>query len=278
MPKRKCSFNISLQQNSEMWLYFLHAQAASFHEVVLKIEGQNVSAIESAKEINRLRDNLALKENTIFLPHVVRNLLGKLQEEAAVDQQNVRTAAAEFYKTSREYLEQWCQFNKELEVFEWANLTKVPTWEEVQKVLDLLITQGFISSSQDTKVFDEFSLVLNFATDEKISGWNVENVCTANRWVELFQHFRANNLDVTNFSMLIEYVMCLPGSNAPVERVFSQMNKIWTSDKTQLSVAVMKAILITKININKSCTEFHTYLKTRPDILKQICSADKYKN
>lgn len=264
--------------SSEMWLYFLHAQAASFHEVVLKIEGQNVSAIESAKEINRLRDNLALKENTIFLPHVVRNLLGKLQEEAAVDQQNVRTAAAEFYKTSREYLEQWCQFNKELEVFEWANLTKVPTWEEGQKVLDLLITQGFISSSQDTKVFDEFSLVLNFATDEKISGWNVENVCTANRWVELFQHFRANNLDVTNFSMLIEYVMCLPGSNAPVERVFSQMNKIWTSDKTQLSVAVMKAILITKININKSCTEFHTYLKTRPDILKQICSADKYKN
>ncbi|KAL4719536.1 hypothetical protein ACJJTC_012989 [Scirpophaga incertulas] len=221
----------------------------SFHEVVLKIEGQNVSAIESAKEINRLRDNLALKENTIFLPHVVRNLLGKLQEEAAVDQQNVRTAAAEFYKTSREYLEQWCQFNKELEVFEWANLTKVPTWEEVQKVLDLLITQGFISSSQDTKVFDEFSLVLNFATDEKISGWNVENVCTANRWVELFQHFRANNLDVTNFSMLIDW-----------------------------SVAVMKAILITKININKSCTEFHTYLKTRPDILKQICSADKYKN
>ncbi|KAL4703937.1 hypothetical protein ACJJTC_007863 [Scirpophaga incertulas] len=298
MPKRKCSFNISLQQkypfikkrkddsadeffenpSSEMWLYFLHAQAASFHEVVLKIEDQNVSAIESAKEINRLRDNLALKENTIFLPHVVRNLLGKLQEEAAVDQQNVRTAAAEFYKTSREYLEQWCQFNKELEVFEWANLTKVPTWEEVQKVLDLLITQGFISSSQDTKVFDEFSLVLNFATDEKISGWNVENVCTANHWVELFQHFRTNNLDVTNFSMLIEYVMCLPGSNAPVERVFSQMNKICTSDKTQLSVAVMKAILITKININKSCTEFHTYLKTRPDILKQICSADKYKN
>lgn len=55
------------------------------------------------------------------------------------------------------------------------------TWEEVQKVMDLLITQGFISSSQDTKVFDEFSLISNFATDEKISGWNAENVSTENR-------------------------------------------------------------------------------------------------
>lgn len=155
----------------------------------------------SAKEINRLRYNL--KENTIFLPHIVRNLLVKLQEsEAAVDQQNVRTVAAEFYKTSKEYLEQWCQFNTELEVFEWANLTKVPTWEEVQKVMDLLITPGFISSSQDTEIFEEFTFIFNYATDEKI------------------QLFRTNNFHLTNFSIIIKYVMCLPGSNAPVERVF----------------------------------------------------------
>lgn len=264
--------------SSELWLYFLHAQAATFQQAVLKIEGQNVSAIESAKEINRLRDNLALKENSLFLPHTVRNLLVKLQEtDAAIDQQNVKTAAAEFYKTSKEYLEQWCQFNTELEVLEWVNLLKIPTWEEVQNVMDLLVTQGFVSSSQDTEVFDEFSLILNYVTDEKITSWNVEHVSTENRWVELFQYFRANNLNCTNFRIIIEYIMCLPGSNAPVERVFSLMNKIWTSDKTQLSVAVLKAILITKTNINKSCNELHSYLKTRPDILKLICSTEKYK-
>ncbi|KOB64682.1 Uncharacterized protein OBRU01_21714, partial [Operophtera brumata] len=58
------------------------------------------------------------------------------------EEQDVKTAAAEFYKTSKEYLEQWCQFNNELHIFEWANLTRVPTWEEVQTVVDLLITQG----------------------------------------------------------------------------------------------------------------------------------------
>lgn len=264
--------------SSELWLYFLHAQTAIFHQAVLKIEGQNVSAIESANEINRLRDNLELKENSIFLPHSVRNLLVKLQKtDVAVDEQNVKTAAADFYKTSKEYLEQWCQFNAQLAVFEWSNLRKVPTWEDVQNVTDLLITQRFLSRSQDTEVFDEFSLISSYVTVEKIKSWNDENVATEDRWVELFKHFRANNLNCTNFRTIIEYVLCMPGSNAPVERVFSLMNKIWTSEKTQLSVTVLKAILITKTNINKQCNQLHSYLKTRPDILKLICSADKYK-
>jgi len=99
-------------------------------------------------------------------------------------------------------------------------------------VTDLLITQGFVSSSQDTAVFDEFSLITNYITDEKISCWNTKNIAVEDRWVELFSHFRDNNLNCVNFQIIIEYVLCLPGSNAPVEKVFSLMNKIWTSEKT----------------------------------------------
>lgn len=45
----------------ELWLFFMHAQSATFHQAVLKIERQTMSAIEIAKEINRLKDNLTLK-------------------------------------------------------------------------------------------------------------------------------------------------------------------------------------------------------------------------
>jgi len=55
-----------------------------------------------------------------------------------------------------------------------------------------------------------------------------------------------NDLSHFNFSLIVEYILCLPGSNASVERVFSNMNKIWSSEKTQLGVCVLKAILITK--------------------------------
>jgi len=150
-------------------------------------------------------------------------------------------------------------------------------WEDVQKVMDLLIEQKCISSSQDTGVFDEFSLISKYITAQKIYDWNTGNIPTENRWVEAFTHFNANDISHVNFSIIVEYILCLPGSNARVERVFSLMNKIWSSEKTQLRVGVLKAILITKGNINKSCQEFHSYIQTKQATLKQICGSDKYK-
>lgn len=204
--------------------------------------------------------------------------MAKLQETGAINEENVKIAETDFYKTSKEYLEQWYQFNQEVEIFEWANLRKIPTCEKVQKVMDLLIEQKFINSEQDTEVFDdEFSLISNYLTDQKITDWNTRNIAIENLWVEVFTDFRAKDLSHMNFRIIVEYVLCLPASNAPVERVFSHMNKIWNSEKTKLGVSTLKAILITKSNINKSCQEFHSYIKTKPDILKQICGFEKYK-
>ncbi|KAF2891529.1 hypothetical protein ILUMI_14644 [Ignelater luminosus] len=42
------------------WLFFMHAKVGIFYQVLLKIEGQSVSAIEAVKEIKCLKDNLTL--------------------------------------------------------------------------------------------------------------------------------------------------------------------------------------------------------------------------
>lgn len=52
--------------------------------------------------------------------------MSKLQETGAANEENIKIAAADFYETSKEYLEQRCCFNKEVEMFEWTNLRKVP--------------------------------------------------------------------------------------------------------------------------------------------------------
>lgn len=243
--------------------FFIHSQSSTFHQTILKIEGQNISAIEAAKEINRLKENLTLKQSTQFLPHSVRNLLVQLQENGCVEAEHVKNMVLEFYKTSNEYLQQWTSFNKEeLEIFDWATLTEVPQWEEVQKIMDYLIEKRYIDSDKDTEIFDEFSLLCKYITSQKLKEWNSLNVSMENRWVEIFQHFRNNNLNHVHFRLIIEYILCLPGTNAPVERVFSLMNKLWTAEKTQLQVSVLKSMLITKVNINKSCQEFYCYLKS----------------
>jgi hypothetical protein len=45
---------------------------------------------------------------------------------------------------------------------------------------------------------------------------------------------------------LAEFLFCLPGTSAATERVFSHMNSTWTSDKTQLGVDTLKAVLVAK--------------------------------
>lgn len=80
-------------------------------------------------------------------------------------------------------------------------------------MLDLLIEQGFISSSQDTVVFDEFSLISglisNYLTAQNVTYRNTENC-----WV--YTHFHTKDLLHANVCIIVEYILCLPDSNAPV--------------------------------------------------------------
>ncbi|KAL4721217.1 hypothetical protein ACJJTC_019542 [Scirpophaga incertulas] len=227
IPKRKCSFNVSLQEkypfikqintpsdvrcekcrtefsvshsgggdiehnlksdkhkngdraaasSSSMLNFFKKSDTSTLKDLdIAAAEG----AIEAAKEIHQLKDNLTQKQTNQFLSFMVRQLMSKLKDSGIdIDEEYVTRTATEFYKTSREYLEQWtCFLTNEMETFYWADLKKVLIWEDVQKSLDVLIEKQYIDC---------------------------------------------------------EY--------------------------------------------KKTCQEFHSYLKSSPDILKQICSSDKYKH
>lgn len=49
--------------------------------------------------------------------------------------------------------------------------------------------------------------------------------------------------------IIVEYVLCLQGSNASTECVFSHITILLTKEKTQLHVSTLKALLITKLNL-----------------------------
>ena len=65
-------------------------------------------------------------------------------------------------------------------------------------------------------------------------------------------------------------------TNACVERVFSMMNDIWTTDK-QFSIENVRNVLTLKYNQRDvSCTDLHTKLLSTPKLLKDINSSKKY--
>lgn len=91
-----------------------------------------------------------------------------------------------------------------------------------------------------------------------------------------FQSFKKNHIPHLTIKKVIEFAFCLPGTNAATERVFSLVNNIWTSKKTQMTVDTIKAILEIRCNLGDSCQEFYDNIKGHDSLLKKIHSAEKY--
>lgn len=171
----------------------------------------------------------------------------------------------------------WTEPLKQLKIFAWAMLTRAPTWKEVEVVMAKLNDLDLYDANENaTKLHGQFRYVKNYCTDDKIKQWRNDKVSIPNRWVEVFSHLQAENCEHNEIAKLIEYILCLPGTTASVERVFSAMNKSWTNEKTRLHIDTLKAILMVKCNLQYSCVEFYNYLKTKPELLRSVAAKDKY--
>lgn len=258
-------------------LLFLHSQATNFHQAVLQVESELTTGVEVALALSKLKENMTEKKENNFIPQVVKCALHELEKEGEVTVEDFRRVAYHFYGSCIEYLTVWTDRFEVFEKFAWILLNNVLKWNDVEICLPMIRnSSGESANIDDNAIFSEFVYVKQFASADKIDQWNNEGKEVHLRWVEMFQYFSSQKLSFSNFSKVVEFGLSLPGTNAPVERVFASMNKIWTSEKTQLKVETLKALLFTKINFKYSCLEFFNYLKQNEKLLKKIHSSEKY--
>jgi hypothetical protein len=50
--------------------------------------------------------------------------------------------------------------------------------------------------------------------------WNKENIHVSDRWVQFFSEMSEKRLDFQDFCNTVEFILCLPGSTAPVGEYF----------------------------------------------------------
>jgi hypothetical protein len=80
-----------------------------------------------------------------------------------------------------------------------------------------------------------------------------------------------------NISTDAEFSLSLPETNAAGERVFSQVNALWTDERNRLEVSTVNSIVLVKHHFhNYKFTEFHEFLLRNRKILDQIHSSAKY--
>ncbi|KAH7970084.1 hypothetical protein HPB52_024054 [Rhipicephalus sanguineus] len=75
---------------------------------------------------------------------------------------------------------------------------------------------------------------------------------------------------------LMEHVYSIPCSNAFVERVFSVMGNLWTDERNQLSVPMVKAELCVRYNLVYSCEEFVKMARENKKLIRAAKSNSKY--
>jgi hypothetical protein len=265
---------------SETWMYFVHCQSSHFNRSVTKIQSQLNTAMEINQEVSNLKASLQARKNEAFLGIETKRKLNKLEKDGDVTKQQVNhfvDKATLFYATCIEYIERW-DHSDDVSKLSFALLTKTPTWSEVEVANDMVcIVAGRSSAADDNRLFDQTTCVASYATAEMIERWAQSGTSTGQRWLEVFEHFKNQQLEFDAILRLVQFALALPGTNAPIERVFSLMNDMWTDAKTQLTTETLKSMLITTVNISSPCLDFHELIKSNNRLLKSIHGSQKYK-
>ncbi|XP_036320408.1 uncharacterized protein LOC118734840 [Rhagoletis pomonella] len=261
---------------SEMWLLFTHCQASLFHNYITQIESQNICMVEVALLIKQLKLKITERRDGIFLPLMLKKIISEFERAGTENLSEIKDQVKKFYINCIDYLNQWDHAFKEVEGMEWVLLRTMPSWHDVERNCVYIMEKRSQIKINDSELFDEFTCVKNYATPNKLKEWTNGGRLVDSKWAEIFQHFMKNSIPFQNILKIVEFNLCLPGSNAPTERVFSILNNISTDEKSQMKIETVKSILITRCNYELSCLEFREYLQNKENIIKQIYAAEKY--
>jgi hypothetical protein len=91
-----------------------------------------------------------------------------------------------------------------------------------------------------------------------------------------FSEMSGKRLDFQDFSNIVEFIFSRPGSTAPVERIFSVMNNMWSKEKSRLSVETIRAMLLVRQNCVMECEKFYNKVLKDRNWLHKITSSEKY--
>ena len=261
---------------TKLWMTFAHANLTLFSDTIRQLEYQHYCAVKTGEKLKSLRIVLSGRLADDFIPKSVSVQLFNLSEEGHTTKENFLKLSRAFYSTAVAYLNAWGKHVDDLKDLQCLLLKKFPERSEFQKAGLLLQVKCPNVSISIENVFDEVTYLQQVLNSDILSDWKDNGTTLSDRWKKIFELLSELEINTPNLRKLSAVLMCLPGSNAIVERIFSQMNALWTNEKNRFPVETIKSILMIKSNINLSCDAFAKKLAKDKAILKKIHGSEKY--
>ncbi|KAJ8895224.1 hypothetical protein PR048_000549 [Dryococelus australis] len=162
----------------EAWLWFIHSQASTFHNSVKLIEE--------------------------------KSMLLKLEQEGYITKEEV----SNFHTPTKLFCNIWRNGVLHLKIYRhgWVMLKTTPIWENIEKTEEFIKTTVPSVKVKEKKLYNEYVYVKQY-----VINWKEMKTLPENKWVEIFTHFSKNDVPSSNMLKIVEFLLCLPGTNAPTE-------------------------------------------------------------
>lgn len=177
------------------------------------------------------------------------------------------------YENARSYLLEWtAQFDK-FKIFEWMNIDRDITFDDIEPCIEFLRNQNV--EMDDVKCFDQLTNLREFIADHKNDDDYKENLAHE-KWVKFFSMCTSIE-QYSELEIIAQYFFAIPAHNANVERIFSLISAQWTDERNRLLVDSIKNLAIVKYNFkNISCVDFFQMILKDDDFLNNVKTKEKY--
>ena len=223
-------------------------------------------------EINKLK---TLRKDEITSSfHVVNKLLKAVEENGESQEDLIRKEFSRFYDCCLSYIELWENSFGDGEQFVWL-AKSIFDWSDMGATAEKINETVANAVFNFDDLFDEVVLAKTFLLSRSAEAeWKDEDC--EEKWVKVFCHFKHQNISVGNLRKVMKYIFCLPGTSTFAERTFSMMKTIWSEEKSTMKKSTVEGLLICKLGIGLSCSEFCKEIRNNKQFLKKVHSSEKY--
>jgi hypothetical protein len=172
---------------------------------------------------------------------MVKKLLTDIVQDGEMTMKRYFRTSKEIYDTALSYLEAWNRHNEDLSRLNCLLLGKLPIREHSDNAIDLLSSKCEVLTANPDELFEEYTYLRRYLSRQE-SEWFSSNPLSR-KWSKECVHLKENNVPHGNTKKVVQLLLCLPGSNASIEGVFSRMNYVWSEEKSRFHVDTMQAIL-----------------------------------
>lgn len=252
-------------------LIFARDQTQNFQTYILRLEGDHICAIDALNIINELKTNVKSRLNNDYYSQDFRDECAKIQNSRL--KRKFLEKTKEFHRVTLTYLNEWTEWLNDVAVFSWVSLKNKVKWNDVECAALWMTGRNYFSAVDMDKLFNQFSIMEAYVKQNEAS---LKEKTIEEKWIEIFRHFEQKSVSFTELLKVVEFSLVIPATNATVERVFSHINDIWTSDKGNMKIENVRARLMTKFNWTHSCLDFYNKIKDDDILLRKVMGNDKY--